>query len=580
MLPSPHGRSIGERLILGREPGPKSSVLIAPSLDAVAACAHGLPEVDTISKVANNRGLFELRSIDNTLIGWAGRTLPEADDVAGYRGPTEALLVLDDQQTIVGVDILNSHDTDEHVDEVRKSASFFQQFVGLTWGGKSRAGETAQIDGVSGATLTSLAMARGVLKRLGNETRSLVFDRPIDLADARKFFPDSGAVQGDPVAIVFANADDPDSRLGTLVRTGAIVDDEIGYQGPTEMLLAFDSSATLVRVSVRQSFDNEPYVGYVPQEYSFWKMFTGKNIAELAAMDVVSEGVEGVSGATMTSMAIAYSLPRVAAKIQAASPNGTTGVAVLDAWNAPTQPSSWTDTVSRTLDQVQWSLADGVTLGFLSILLALTATHQMRRKAVRRWWLVAVVIGIGWWTGNLISLALIAGWATSGASWYLAIGLVALVAIAMIIPPTWRGNPYCNHLCPHGAIQQLVRPTSRSRRKWNWSIQWQRWIANLPAVTLALAYLLLLFRPSTDVSALEPFHAYLWSIASWTAIAFTGMTLLFSVFVPMGYCRLGCPTGRLFEHIRLKTSGIHWCRFDWGVLCLFLVAVLTRTINR
>lgn len=587
LLPSPHGRSIGERWWLGADHARDARPVGAPTREAVAACPHGLGPIGGVAQDANERGLFELHGIDGQSIGWAARTLPAAEGIAGYRGPTEALLVLDVQQTIVGVGILTSHDTEEHVDEVRRDTAFFAQFIGLSWGGKTRGGKNAPIDGVTGATLTSLAMARGILERLGHDTRSLIFDRPLNLADARKVFPGSGAMDGDPVAVVFGDASDADSRLGTLVRTGAFVDDEIGYQGPTEMLLGFDVDGVLVQMSVRQSFDNEPYVGYVPQEASFWKSFTGKTISDLASMDMQDAGIEGVSGATMTSMSIAHCLPRVAETIQAAGnggepksndPSGFEDARVFDVWTKPVASSGWSGWIEGGVRQIQWSVGDTITLGLLLALAVLSWTRQFRRRTVRWIWLVVVVIGLGAWTGNLVSLALIAGWATSGASWYLAVGLVALVAVALIVPPTRRGNPYCNHLCPHGAVQQLIRPGSRSRRKWTSPVLTRPWLARLPAATLAVAYLVLLVRPQSDVSVFEPFHAYLWSIASSTAIAFAIATLVGSAFVPMGYCRLGCPTGRLLEHIRLKTSSARWTRFDGGVLILLLVGVVTRVV--
>ena len=64
---------------------------------------------------------------------------------------------------------------------------------------------------------------------------------------------------------------------------------------------------------------------------------------------------------------------------------------------------------------------------------------------------------------------------------------------------------------------------------------------------------------------LEPFDAYLPAIAGGAALAIFGLGLAASAVVPMAYCRHGCPTGALLEHLRLTgRSG----RFTWrdGVL--------------
>ena len=46
----------------------------------------------------------------------------------------------------------------------------------------------------------------------------------------------------------------------------------------------------------------------------FWKLFRGMDMKQLADFDPVAEGVEGVSGATMTSQTIAHTLVQAAQK--------------------------------------------------------------------------------------------------------------------------------------------------------------------------------------------------------------------------------------------------------------------------
>ena len=84
-----------------------------------------------------------------------------------------------------------------------------------------------------------------------------------------------------------------------------------------------------------------------------------------------------------------------------------------------------------------------------------------RHRVARRLWLLVVIVVIGLWSGNLISLALVAGWSAEGVAWKLAPGLSAIMGITLLLPPLTKGNPYCNHLCPHGALQQLIKPSLR-----------------------------------------------------------------------------------------------------------------------
>jgi hypothetical protein len=61
------------------------------------------------------------------------RTSPHADNVSGYRGPSECLVALaPDGRTVTGVRLLKSYDTDSYVDQIRKAEQFRKLFVGRT----------------------------------------------------------------------------------------------------------------------------------------------------------------------------------------------------------------------------------------------------------------------------------------------------------------------------------------------------------------------------------------------------------------------------------------------------------------
>ncbi|MEM6364327.1 MAG: FMN-binding protein [Planctomycetota bacterium] len=487
------------------------------------------------------------------------RTLPMAADIVGYRGPTEAILTLDDDDRVASVSIGRSFDTPEHVARVVEDTEFVSQFIGLTWGAVYEDGSRPELDGVSGATLTSFAMAEGILKRLGGRPPSLQFPDPLLLAEAKAIFSTADQIEGDPVARV---TDRRGQLLGVLLRTGPIVDDVAGYQGPTELLVGLDTDESIVSLSVRGSYDNTPYVDYVRQDDYFWRAFIGTSWSELAELDPFDAGIEGVSGATMTSMAVADSLPLVAQRVR--EEGG------LNAW-LPT-PTSWWSSFVDGFKSIRWSTADLATLLILVSLPVALRSGVMRHRTGRRIWLVVVIVGIGLWSGNLVSLALITGWASSGVTWQLAIGLFVMVGVALLSPPVTKGNPYCNHLCPHGAVQQLVRPTAKSWRLVRVPRRLQTPFLRVPPLTLAATYLVLLVRPQTDVSVVEPFHAYLWRVAAISSVIFAIATVLASCFVPMAYCRLACPTGRLIDHLRLSSVADRWTRTDWGCLSLLLLA--------
>ncbi|NND96955.1 MAG: FMN-binding protein [Pirellulaceae bacterium] len=498
-----------------------------PPIEAVMSV---LPSAHTMDDAPNANGMWAVRGEKGEVIANVARTLPMAADVVGYRGPTQALIVFDDDLNVSSVALLDSSDTQEHVDAVINDHPFFDQFRGWPWGGPKG---SVQIDAVSGATLTSLALADGVLKRIGGDRPSLVFPDPISDQETAEMIDD-------------------DAISARLVRTGPLADAVIGYQGPTELLLVLNDTNTVQRVKLRRSYDNEPYVDYVRTERSFWKIFEGKTLTELAAFDPAAAGVEGVSGATMTSMAVADTI-----------------VAAAQAADAETQQSAAAESPG-ILSTVRFSGADVATIVTLLLLSLFSRLRWFHHQTFRRLWLLVVIGVIGLWAGNLISMALLAGWSAEGVAWRLAPGLTAITAVALLAPPLTKGNPYCNHLCPHGALQQLIRPGSKSKRhlrlprRVNGLMDW------IPGITLVLAYGLLVTYPSIDLSAWEPFHAYLFRIAPWAAIALAAATLLFAAVVPMGYCRLGCPTGRLLDHLR-RTSTSHRLTLSDGVAVILII---------
>ena len=127
-------------------------------------------------------------------IGYVIQTAPDSDRFLGFSGPTNLLIAFDNRDRIVGVNLLTSRDTRDHVDLIVKNNRFFGSWVGKSW---SEAAAGSVIDGVTGATLTSMAIIHGIQKRMGSEAVSMKFPKPLELADAQRFFPNALRVEQD-----------------------------------------------------------------------------------------------------------------------------------------------------------------------------------------------------------------------------------------------------------------------------------------------------------------------------------------------------------------------------------------------
>jgi len=490
-------------------------------------------------------------------LGVAITTSPEADAIVGYSGANNVLLLLDDRQRVVAAGLLHSGDTAEHAAQVVGDKEFWLQFDGLAMGESTE----LKVDGVSGATLTSLAIAEGIQLRMSGRKLSLRFPDAITLAEVQELLPQvmkiggelgvgetgSGAAGG---LMTLEGADG--KQLGWAARTGEVVDAEEGYQGPTELILLFDVSGVLTQVRIRKSFDNEPYVGYVRQEYSFWSKFKGRNLSELAALDVEKEEIEGVSGATMTSLAVARTIGEAVKRLQAARPPE----AVRRQWN--------------------WSLSELATACLAGMSLIWSRSKWRGRKWPRLIWQGICFVVIGVWTGNLISLALLAGWMGSGVPYRLAPGLSVLLAVAIFWPAISKQNVYCDHLCPHGALQQwigrwrgasLKHRVSESRGN---SVLLQV-LAITPWLALLAAVGWLLFQWPVSLAWMEPFDAYSWRIGLSVSALVWIVSIVLAVRKPMVYCRVLCPTGKAIDFVRRgKRMRLGWV--DTGVLAVAAVA--------
>ena len=141
----------------------------APEKQVVTAVAELLPDVEEISPPTAD-GLQQLSDSNGRVIGFAITTLPTANDVVGYRGPSNVLLILNEALQVVDAKLISSEDTAEHVEIVR-NFRFLKNFEGWTLG---EANPILDIDAVSGATLTSLAIAEAAMVELSAATKELV----------------------------------------------------------------------------------------------------------------------------------------------------------------------------------------------------------------------------------------------------------------------------------------------------------------------------------------------------------------------------------------------------------------------
>jgi NosR/NirI family transcriptional regulator, nitrous oxide reductase regulator len=486
-------------------------------------------------------------------VGTIFKTSPAGDAAIGFSGPTDLLVVCDHDLRVAGIEILSSRDTRDHVAAIERDTRYLTAFRGKSLD-DLEALAAGSVDAVAGSTLTCHAIAESLSLRLGGSAAGSRFAAAPTLDDLKRIFPEAVAIEpdaGDPAVIRVQAAERV--PLGWALRTSPAADRVIGYQGPTDAVIGFDPTGKVAGVAVLATFDNEPYVGYVRDDRAFRRIYRGMTIEELTGIDPTATGIEGVSGATMTSQAVAEGIVR-AARAQARAPAAV--------------GRSWLASLARDLDGPRLGALGLVAIGIVTAFTRLRGTWFGRLALP-----LAVLAYLGFGAGALLSQAQVWGWAQAGVPRG-AIVLAALAAAAVALPATTRKNVYCSHLCAHGAAQQLLVRLVKPKRS---VPAWLRpWLVALPWALLALAILTAVFHLPLNLVDLEPFDAYLPTVAGVAALVIFAAGLVASAFYPMAYCRHACPTGAMLDHLRLNSRSDRFTWRDGAMLACLTAAALAH----
>jgi hypothetical protein len=373
-------------------------------------------------------------------------------------------------------------------------------------------------------------------------------DSPITAAEITSLLPGAATLRPDDSARDGLFVLDREGReLGYVVRTQPACRDIIGYAGTTDALVVLDRDWKILGLKIHSSEETESYIEDITLDRRFLKKWNGLTWDAAAALDLKAAGIEGVSGSTMTSMAIAQS---VKARLQLSRDQLAERVPLRFAWR---------------------DYALFVVVAAAGVMAFGPPTVRHRWKRPYQW---ALIVYVGLIAGDLLAQKLLVGWTRSGIPWTTAPGLVLLAAAALLVPLATGKPLYCHHICPHGAAQELLSHYRPARFQITLSASVIRGLEYLPFAlvffTLAVALLALPF----DLAGLEPFAAYVIRSAGVATLTVAAVGLIASFFVPQAYCRFGCPTGALLNFVRTRGPTDHFSRRDFAALALVVLAVV------
>lgn len=181
----------------------------------------------------------------------------------------------------------------------------------------------------------------------------------------------------------------------------------------------------------------------------------------------------------------------------------------------------------------------------LLVIFALTMTAFLRKSSRIRWvTLTATMLYLGFYKNGFLSISHITGAIMQGPDIFLSnLPTLMIVSFTLITTLLW-GRVFCSSLCPFGAVQDFIARFSPKR----WRIKVPQKIHDnaLYIKYAILALILVTAMVNNDISIFqyfEPFGTLFFFSASSILWAILIVVLIASVVVERFYCRYVCPLG-------------------------------------
>jgi len=476
------------------------------------AVTQWFPAAASIAPPQGDLGVRAVMDSSGVILGSVLQTSPLSDSIIGYVGPTNVLVALDSDQRILGFRVLRSADTPSHL-------AMIPNGFPTSWHGKTAATLPAEMPIVSGASLTSDAIAKGIAARLQNRAAEPWFSGEITLEAVHTLFPDATSFTRAPNQRwwMINGSEEP---LGLIVLTTDCPTQHIGFQGPTAAMIGLTADLkTIVGVKILASRDNDSYVDAVKEELGYVTPFAGKSVESVIADTTPPNRALLVSGSSYTARSL---VSQVRTTLE------------------------WATAPPKTTSPIRWQTRDTLLVLWIACCLLVAFTHLRGKSAVRvALQILCVALG-GIFLTVMVSQGMLVGWASHGVPWQSYPGIVLVAAAALLIPIGTGKNSYCHHICPHGAIQNIA--FGITDKKLTISPNLHKWLSRLPWLMLAAIFALAIAGWSGDFAAFEVFDAWSTGLAvlSFPVILFI-VSLALSPFVRTPYCHYACPTGALLK---------------------------------
>ncbi len=566
---------------------------LAASLSGFAAAAlaqaSGIDGIDAESMRRVLPAASSFAPAPGSLPIYAGYGGPEADLVGyvfftpdlppeeiGYSAPIDMLVGMDTEGMVTGLEIVHYIESYKSIrGDFIHTEGFPQQFPGKEIGEGFRVGR--DIDGISRATITAWAVARGIrnaarrvaLEHLpdtdyarstnaegralqslqasswdGLKADGLVRELDIDMPDDTLLRLEIAFMAHDGIGEILVGADDYSraereasarARGGNLVLVGVDGDSSLPFR---QERLAVEQDGEFMRLERRRFvYVGSADEGKIAGQVRFAGAMVLDDRIDIARPFTVHYDLSDQLAQFGRVASLEYQVP--------ALPLALARGAAL-----PAEFSEFDeDDIALTTDagRVAYLLQTAAPLqtGALLLLLALASISFAAKNSALRWTTLAfTLVYLGWIDGGFLSISHITNAVKQGPSMFLT-DLPTLIIVCFTAATTlFWGRVFCSSLCPFGALQDFI---SRLLPR-HFQQQPPRAVHNAAIYIKygVLAFLLLMAAAWAELSVFqyfEPFGTIFYFSQSVWLWAILFVFLAGSVFVSRFYCRYACPLG-------------------------------------
>ena len=515
-------------------------------------------------------------NIEPEVIGYLFETPDWPPEEIGYSGPIDVLVGMDLKGTIADIKVLYYRESYKSIrGDFINSEYFPDQFKVKNIVDGFRVGR--DIDGISRATISSWAVARGVRNAARRVAQTYLSDSDFvsltssDALGLRVLEAKSWEEMIESGLVVEMNIEQPD--LTVLKLTLAF----IGHEGLGELLVGSndysraereasnrvqngnmvlvgidgDSSRPFrqERLAVQQGDETYPierrrfvYVGSADQGKIADKVrFAGAMLLD-PAIDLnepftVLYNTGGTIGEFGTIASTQYQVP----PIPLALALGQTIPPEL----LPDIDKNLTEFENEGLYASLISDAPWDEVAALLVLFALVMTAFLRKNATIRWVaLGCTLVYLGWLDGGFVSVSHITNGIKLGPSLFLNDLPLLLIIMFTLVTTLFWGRIFCSSLCPFGALQDFIAHfLPRHFQKELPQAIHDKAIYIKYGVLVFLVVMALIYSELSLFQYFEPFGTIFYFSQSLVLWLILMVFLLASVFISRFYCRYACPLG-------------------------------------